>query len=273
MSLNYIRFLREDAASCGAECAHVGCESSLDISRLRPHPPQCRDRAMARLGTALLIAITLCGVAVQALTNGEQIVANINAYRATKGLPAVPISPALMVRSCASSFITLNPLFSSQYVAQTHVNDLNAAPPVSPCIMHGWSSAGGNWYSGCCYIIDSHDPTSAMVGAPLLSLLGSNLPLSCMICRSTACGTSRIRSRRAGARISTLVTASKSPTVSCNSSSQALSCRYSRLICHVVDLHKHRWSAWHHTIRRRRGVGGERQRTTQRCHVRSAACC
>lgn len=61
----------------------------------------------------------------------------VNAYRAEKGLPAVPASPSLCI------------------VGQTHVQDLaDNAPHTQPggCNLHSWSNAGA--WTPCCYTPD-----------------------------------------------------------------------------------------------------------------------
>jgi len=55
----------------------------------------------------------------------------VNDYRASLGLPRVPLSPALTK------------------VARAHVRDLNANPPAESCSLHSWSSHGA--WSACCY--------------------------------------------------------------------------------------------------------------------------
>ncbi|HRI09071.1 MAG TPA: CAP domain-containing protein [Nannocystaceae bacterium] len=65
-----------------------------------------------------------------------ELVALVNAYRAEKGLPAIPASPSLCT------------------VGQTHVVDLQAnAPHTEPgCNLHSWSDQGS--WTPCCYTPD-----------------------------------------------------------------------------------------------------------------------
>lgn len=69
----------------------------------------------------------------------------INAYRASHKLPAIPLSKSL------------------SYVARTHVHDLNAHPPESPCNAHSWSEHGV--WSSCCYTPD-HKQAKCMWDKP-----------------------------------------------------------------------------------------------------------
>ncbi len=90
---------------------------------------------------ALLLATTALasGQAAQAQEAapgpGGQLVALINAYRATLGLPAVAVSSALT------------------RVAEAHVRDLEQARPSGSCNMHSWSNSSSEW-KGCCYTAD-----------------------------------------------------------------------------------------------------------------------
>ncbi|APR80254.1 Outer membrane lipoprotein [Minicystis rosea] len=58
----------------------------------------------------------------------------INNYRVSRGLPAIPISRSLTI------------------VAETHVRDLDGAPPPSGCNAHSWSRNGA--WTSCCYTPD-----------------------------------------------------------------------------------------------------------------------
>jgi hypothetical protein len=71
----------------------------------------------------------------------------INDYRASEGLPPVPLSAELGL------------------VARTHARDLHEKRPDAPasCNMHSWSNAG-TW-SGCCYTRD-HARASCMWDKP-----------------------------------------------------------------------------------------------------------
>lgn len=66
----------------------------------------------------------------------EELIALVNAYRAEKGLAAIPASPSLCT------------------VGQTHVVDLQVnAPHTEPgCNLHSWSDQGS--WSPCCYTPD-----------------------------------------------------------------------------------------------------------------------
>jgi len=57
---------------------------------------------------------------------------SLNQYRASNGLPSIPLSPSLT------------------HVAQTHVRDLHKNPPNMLCNMHSWSD--NEKWSGCCYM-------------------------------------------------------------------------------------------------------------------------
>lgn len=69
----------------------------------------------------------------------------INAYRATLGLEAIPMSPSL------------------RHVARRHLADLEALDPQEPCNLHSWSSAGP--WSSCCY--RSEADSACMTEKPL----------------------------------------------------------------------------------------------------------
>ena len=64
----------------------------------------------------------------------QQLYELVMEYRASKNLPAIPLSPSLT------------------YVAQTHVRDLMAHPPTGECNLHSWSEYG-DW-TPCCYAAD-----------------------------------------------------------------------------------------------------------------------
>jgi uncharacterized protein YkwD len=73
--------------------------------------------------------------APQGLSPSSLELANtINEYRASRGLPAVPISRSLTL------------------VAETHVRDLDVSPPPSGCNAHSWSRNGA--WTSCCYTPD-----------------------------------------------------------------------------------------------------------------------
>jgi hypothetical protein len=105
---------------------------------------------MRRLFVVLVVLLTaslgaIAGVTAQGTTklatpvpNSEttKLIDAINAYRATKGLPAIPVSPELTT------------------VAMDHVHDLMRYGKTAPeytgkdCVPHGWSSHGP-WKGGC----------------------------------------------------------------------------------------------------------------------------
>jgi len=66
-------------------------------------------------------------------------------YRASKGLPKIPLSASLTI------------------VAQTHGKDLMKNAPKAPCNMHSWSNQG-KW-TACCYTPD-HKQAPAMWSKP-----------------------------------------------------------------------------------------------------------
>ncbi len=72
----------------------------------------------------------------------------INAYRVSEGLDAVPVSVALMT------------------VAEAHVADLSAHPEIAQgeCNLHSWSEGSPEW-SGCCYTAD-HAQAQCMWSKP-----------------------------------------------------------------------------------------------------------
>lgn len=61
----------------------------------------------------------------------KELLKQMNAYRTSRGLPAVKHDEAMYK------------------VAKAHVDDLRANPPSGNCFLHSWSSKG-KW-SGCCY--------------------------------------------------------------------------------------------------------------------------
>lgn len=111
---------------------------------------------MRRLFVVLVVLLTasigaIGGVTAQGTTNLATPVPNsettklidaINSYRATKGLPAIPVSPMLTT------------------VAMDHVHDLMKYAKTAPeytgtdCVPHGWSS-NGPWKGGCYKYADS----------------------------------------------------------------------------------------------------------------------
>ena len=102
--------------------------------------------------TALILCILISGfslsISAQDTTDyrSEDLLKAVNDYRATKGLPAIPFSPALTI------------------VAQAHVRDLqDNSPEGGECNMHSWSDKG-TW-KACCYL-SNHSKANCMWNKP-----------------------------------------------------------------------------------------------------------
>lgn len=101
------------------------------------------------LSTLSLLLTSSSNTAVDKVTvskNEYKLYKLINQYRASKNLPAIPLSKSLT------------------YVAQVHCKDLvENQPDKGKCNMHSWSNKG-NW-EGCCYTSD-HKKASCMWNKP-----------------------------------------------------------------------------------------------------------
>jgi len=114
----------------------------------------------------LLLAFTSFkpGVDDGCLTSEErQLFNQINEYRQSKGLKAIPLSPSLT------------------FVAKAHANDLFINEPTNArCNMHSWSSKG-KWKS-CCYTSD-HKQAACMWDKPreLTKYTGDGFEIAAML--------------------------------------------------------------------------------------------
>lgn len=113
--------------------------------RTDPAEPQ-RPRARVRVTAAALLVATLAAAAQdRGSSNADELLRRLNAYRAQRGLEAIPRSPALT------------------RVAEAHVADLERNPPVGSCNGHSWSPS--RQWKACCYT-DDHAKAACMWNKP-----------------------------------------------------------------------------------------------------------